>query len=473
DFEKLKAECLANGTLFEDPEFPAVGSSLNLSEEIDCQWKRPKEIHSDASFIRKGVSRFDIKQGGLGDCWMLAALTSLTSNEKLFNLVAPNDQSFEENYAGIFHFRFWQYGKWLDVVIDDRLPTKDGELLFMKSSNRREFWSALLEKAYAKVHGSYEALEGGNETEAMEDFTGGVVEVYDIEDNQPPENFYNIMLKAYQRSALMTCSLNADPNVKEARTEEGLVKGHAFSITRVQYVKTRTSKKVPLIRVRNPWGDETEWAGLWSDKSEAWKFLSDETKKEMGFKDREDGEFWIAYKDFVLHFDCVEICYLSPCSLGDAELGANVKKWWQMYYFEGEWVSGATAGGCSNNAETFCYNPQYTINIVEPDDDDGDTCTVIVALMQKNRRRMGIDSHPIGFSVFELPDVDSLSKPLDNEFFQLQDSIMNTTFSDKREVSARLQLTIGTYVIVPATFEPNNDAEFILRVFTGEKSHMK
>ncbi|KOC67354.1 Calpain-A [Habropoda laboriosa] len=424
DFNTLRRECLESGTLFEDPQFPA----------------------------------------------------DLTMDANLFFQVVPEDQSFEENYAGIFHFRFWQYGRWVDVVIDDRLPTYRGELVYLHSAESNEFWSALLEKAYAKLHGSYEALKGGTTCEAMEDFTGGVTEMYQMD--QTPPNLYSILLKAFERNSLMGCSIEPDPNILEAETPQGLIRGHAYSITRVKYVEIQTPNqygRIPLLRLRNPWGNEAEWNGPWSDQSPEWRFIPDHEKEELGLTFDMDGEFWMSFQDFTRYFTQLEICNLNPDSLTEDDLNAG-KKRWEMSVFEGEWVRGVTAGGCSNFRETFWHNPQYRITLEYPDEDD-DKCTVIVALMQKNRRaqrRMGAECLTIGFVIYHLDYPERLPKPLDINFFRYNRSVARTpAFINLREVTCRFKLPPGVYCIIPSTFDPNEEGEFLLRIFSENKNNME
>ncbi|KFB50196.1 calpain, putative [Anopheles sinensis] len=485
DYYKLRTECLRNRTLFEDPEFLADDSSLYIPDDFSSpspyKWLRPHEISPEAVFVSDGFSRFDIQQGELGDCWLLAAAANLTIFPVLFNRVVPEDNDAIKggrkgvDYAGIFHFRFWRFGQWYDVVVDDRLPTYRGKLVYIKSSTQNEFWSALLEKAYAKLFGSYQALIGGSASEAMEDFTGGLTEAYDMKD--VPMNLFEMIGKGCQSYAMFSCSIPAPPREMEITTAQGLVKGHAYSITKAQAVDIETPRvkgKIQLLRLRNPWGNHNEWNGAWSDKSAEWRYISEESKTALGLTFEVDGEFWMSYPDFLKYFERVEMCHLSP----DCPIAQQQGRFaWKQSSFEGEWVRGSTAGGCRNYPDTFWHNPQYVVNLEDPDeDDDEQQCTMIVSLIQKNRRskrNKGIECLTIGFAVYRVEPTDLKQRPLPKEFFTSHLSTAKSTFINMREVTCRFRLNPGMYVIVPSTFDPNEEGEFMIRVFSETASNMK
>ncbi|CAN9510744.1 unnamed protein product [Ophioblennius macclurei] len=462
-FDELRRECLQQGVLFEDPDFPAADASLFYSQStpVNIEWKRPKEICENPKFIVGDADRTDICQGQLGDCWLLAAIASLTLKKDAMNRVIPRDQDFDHRYAGIFHFRFWQHNKWLDVVVDDRLPTVRNNLIMLHSASNNEFWSALLEKAYAKMHGSYESLKGGSTMEAMEDFTGGVGEMY--ETKKAPDNLFATMKKALDRGSMMGCSIDISSSAEsEAKTSTGLVKGHAYSITGLEEVNYR-GRKVKLIRIRNPWG-QVEWNGPWSDKSSEWDYV-DRADKSRILNNSDDGEFWMEFDDFKRNYDKVEICNMTPDALTD-----NTKRHWEVEVLDGSWIRGSTAGGCRNYIDTFWTNPQFKMKLQDADDDD-DVCSVVVAVMQKDRRRMrkeGKDLQTIGFAMYKSPDGnDYLSK----DFFRYNGSIARSkTYINTREVSERFTLPPGDYVLVPTTFQPHKEADFIVRVFSEKKA---
>ncbi|KTG48026.1 hypothetical protein cypCar_00004176 [Cyprinus carpio] len=445
DFEALKQECLEGGYLFEDPCFPAEPPSLGFKELAPyssktrgVEWMRPTELCDDPQFIVDGASRTDICQGALGDCWLLAAIASLTLNERLLHRVVPHGQSFQDDYAGIFHFQFWQFGEWVDVVIDDRLPVRDGELMFVHSAEGNEFWSALVEKAYAKLNGSYEALSGGSTTEGFEDFTGGVSEMFEL--RKAPRDLYRIISKALERGSLLGCSIDVE------------FRGHTER----------------LIRIRNPWG-QVEWTGAWSDNSPEWDEIDPSEKDDLHLQ-MEDGEFWMSFSEFLRQFSRLEICNLTPDALSDDDLSH-----WNTIKFHGAWRRGSTAGGCRNHPNTFWINPQYKVTLLEEDDDPEDeevACSFLVALLQKDRRRFrrhGQDMHTIGFAIYEYAGCQNVH--LKKDFFLTHSSCARSeTFINLREVSTRLRLPPGEYIIVPSTFEPSKEADFVLRVFTEKQS---
>uniref|UniRef100_A0A3P9IGA1 Calpain 9 n=1 Tax=Oryzias latipes TaxID=8090 RepID=A0A3P9IGA1_ORYLA len=464
-FEQLRQECLQKGVLFEDPDFPAVDSSLFFSQTVpvQIQWKRPKEICENPKFIVGGADRTDICQGQLGDCWLLAAIASLTLKKDAMARVVPPDQDFDHNYAGIFHFQFWQHNKWLDVVVDDRLPTVRNRLIMLHSASNDEFWSALLEKAYAKLNGSYESLKGGSTMEAMEDFTGGVGEMY--ETKSAPENLFSIMKKALDRGSMMGCSIDITSSAEsEAKTSTGLVKGHAYSITGMEELQFR-GQTVKLIRVRNPWG-QVEWNGAWSDNSREWNYIDKKEKDRILQNSLEDGEFWMEFEDFKKNYDKVEICNMTPDALDD-----DTKRHWAVNVFEGNWIRGSTAGGCRNYIDTFWTNPQFRLQLEDADDDDDDVCSVVIALMQKNRRKLrkeGLDLETIGFAVYEAPDDES---QVEKDFFRYHPSkARSRTYINMREVSERFTLPPGKYLLVPTTYQPHQEADFIIRIFSEKKA---
>ncbi|XP_078483722.1 calpain-9-like isoform X2 [Ciona intestinalis] len=468
---EVKEELVKRKILYEDPEFPADWNALFYSPphqrpRMDVEWKRPHDISDDPQLFVGGASRFDIMQGELGDCWLLAAIASLSLNDDLLYRIIPPDQSFSQDYCGMFHFQFWQYGEWIDVMVDDLLPTVRGKLVYLHSAQNNEFWSALLEKAYAKLNGSYEALKGGSTTEAMEDFTGGVTEVIDLK--EAPNNLYSVMHKSLKKGALMGCAVETtSKSQREAKLSNGLLMGHAYSITGLDILRNG----VKLVRVRNPWG-QVEWNGAWSDGSSSWNRVPDE-KQRLDVEFGEDGEFWMSYEDFCRCYTKLEICNLGPDAVEDDDVSTQ----WITSLHEGRWTRGCTAGGCRNFPDTFWVNPQFRLILEEEDDDPEDDvvgCSFILSLMQKNRRKQKVKGQgllTIGFALYKLKESVAPNQTLKKDFFLYNQSVARSkNFINLRENSQRFKLPPGEYCIVPSTFQPNEEADFVLRIYTEKRA---
>ncbi|XP_047474397.1 calpain-5-like isoform X4 [Penaeus chinensis] len=478
NYSKLKKDCLNRGEKFSDPKFPPHDSSLFFSKQPPgvITWKRPHEIVDKPQLFVEGASANDVTQGQLGNCWFVAACASLAGVKELWHRVIPDykDQEYGELHPGIFHFRFWRFGEWLDVVIDDLLPTIEGELIFVHSREKKEFWCALLEKAYAKLHGSYEALEGGNLSDALVDLTSGVSAHLDLtvggytDDFEKRKQLFKMMVKEMNEHALMCCAITPHSHEEaEMRTNVGLVKGHAYGITAVRKINIgdtglfsifKGAQKIRMVRLKNPWG-EREWNGAFSDGSPEWSKVSASEREKLGLTFEDDGEFWMTFDDFVEHFTDLSICFLINTKV------FSLSKTWHETVFMDAWTIGIRghnsdrAGGCPNHKDSFLRNPQYRFDIREESDD------VIFQLMQKDtrdRKQEGIQNLVIGFHIMKVEENRKY------RVHRIHESIATSDYIRTRAIFLREQLKQGRYVLIPTTFKPDETGEFIMRMFTSK-----
>ncbi|CAL8353620.1 unnamed protein product [Lota lota] len=476
-FRTLLDKCLKSGSLFSDPTFGADQNSIGMPEDPKhvIKWLRPKEISKDAVFVEGTTGTTDICQGQLGNCWLLAALSCLTMHPKLFVKVVPPDQDLSTSYAGIFRFNFWQYGEWVEVVVDDRLPVREGRLLFSHSRTCNEYWSALVEKAYAKLMGSYSSLKGGNISEGMEDFTGGIAYSMSVA-SSTPRALWNALTAALTRRSLLSCFIQASDYREVGKvTGDGLVKGHAYALTCSNKVGQGTGETL-LFRLRNPWGF-VEYSGPWSDKHEEWKAVDNVEKERIDLTMEEDGEFWISTEDFSKLFDTVELCSVNPERL-DEVVPEGDPSIWSITEHQGSWRPGSTAGGSNSYPRSFWKNPQFNLVLSEHDHQEEagpltlearkqKKCTVLVELLQKYRRKTNsVDFLHIAYHIYRVPP-ELVGMCLGESFFKSNKPVGSSgKYLPQRAVWQMLNLEPGNYVIVASIYKPNIPGEFFLRIFS-------
>ncbi|XP_053568611.1 calpain-13-like [Bombina bombina] len=464
DFDKIREACFNRRQLFEDDTFPAnvnsIGHQLLPREKLSSiRWKRPNEINRDPRFLVDGANIFDIVQGEIGDCWVLAVVGGLTLRRKYLENVIPKDQEFTYKYAGIFHFRFWQFGEWVDVVVDDRLPFLNQRYLSVQPRSSNEFWPSLLEKAYAKLRGSYQNLHWGFISEAFVDFTGGVQMDFNL--TKPPSDFRDIVVAAARSGSLMGATTPGEQRAGNTELQNGLVQGHAYSVTDARQVEY-SSRTEDIVRVWNPWG-QGEWNGRWSDGSSQWERVRPEIRNKLNVQ-RNDGEFWISCQDFLQNYNFATICNHSPSFL---DFGSPQYAWKTFTYIN-KWVEGNASSSIST--ADIWKNPQYLINVSESE--GGKRCyNVTVALMQSlaNEHRYNNGWFPIGFLLCKV-DTKGLKSGTQEKYYPQQATeTINTGLENVREVTRSFMVPPGSYVIIPFALNNGQESQFLLRIFLKTK----
>jgi hypothetical protein len=319
-FEQLKEK----GERFTDEEFPPQARSLmdlmHSTKSVSwsgLEWLRPEEFFntSDYKIFQKPetfemegskyslplIEPDDIKQGELGNCYFLATLSSLAEWPKRVKRLFITRK---KNNQGIYAVKMNHYGEWRAVIMDDYFPCYNRKRgpAFTKG-NGNELWVLLLEKAWAKLYGSYERIEAGLTREALRDLTGAPTKVIFSDD----KNLWSEITTGERENYIMTAGANEEEDLSRSTQDRlGLVASHAYSLVSVHEVKAGDGEKVKLVKLRNPWGDK-EWKGKWSDESTVW---TEDLRKMLNYKqyNRRDGTFFMDFEDFKKYFSDIQLC---------------------------------------------------------------------------------------------------------------------------------------------------------------------
>ncbi|KAL0581775.1 hypothetical protein V5O48_000252 [Marasmius crinis-equi] len=348
---RIATECRQHNRRFRDHDFDleldkhrclhGLSRTANFTPS-DVQ--RVTQIFDDPEFFIPDAGYNDIAQGAVGDCYFIAALALIrTAGELALKFCVARDEE-----VGVYGFIFFRDTSWVTVLIDEydtlfhtasnsmltslasflytHIPKyeelsyaekqlyhhnkekynesarKSGQGLYFASSGARgETWVPLIEKAYAKLHGSYAVLYGGEVSEAVEDMTGGVSTSVPTKDIFDSEVFWtNELLKA-NVDRMFGCvyrSLDRTRNGSSSSPSlNGLIGDHCYSVLRaVEYRGKR------FVILRNPWG-EGAWDGPWSDGSKEWTSEWIEALPKLEYSFGDNGEFIMEYKDFLECWD--------------------------------------------------------------------------------------------------------------------------------------------------------------------------
>ncbi|EFO97774.1 hypothetical protein CRE_16029 [Caenorhabditis remanei] len=303
-FEKSDEECRqlaetlrSTGKVFVDPEFPPNAASLGIRthksiKKPDTPWHAPHQFDKDWCVFNDPCP-FEIEQGSLGNCWLIAALMCIARRKDILEHVLPRrDYNVD---CGIVQVRLFIDGEWQVIKIDYHIPQIDGDERFVQSYFK-EFWAAFIEKAFAKVKGSYGELDGGDAGWALECLTGNRCSSIEVNDKSPDDLWKTLTEADY----LMAVSINELEENSYKKTElENLVleTEHVYSI-----LDAKQHHGYQYILIGSTWTNDYKHKILpVYSKEDSCKFYTDDDNIESR-------AFWMKFQDFIRYFDDLDVC---------------------------------------------------------------------------------------------------------------------------------------------------------------------
>eukprot|EP00929_Paragymnodinium_shiwhaense_P023254 TRINITY_DN14604_c0_g1_i2.p1 TRINITY_DN14604_c0_g1~~TRINITY_DN14604_c0_g1_i2.p1 ORF type:complete len:595 (-),score=100.23 TRINITY_DN14604_c0_g1_i2:201-1910(-) len=301
------------------------------------------------------VEPSDVRQGKVGDCWLLSAISALAEFDGTIRHIfknTPSAESMPQDAFNKYTVTLFDLSSWepTDVVVDERLfcsPCGNG-LLGTTPSKTGEMWVPYLEKAVAAHCGGWDKIDGGQCTHAWRLMTGCKNQyTFQVEGdvvnccgmfnpntqewepmaNSPhdtPGVLWNMpwpeaggggevdTTLSHDEFFLRMCAFDDNNYLMCAgsgsvSSSAGIVDGHAYTV--LTCVNNAGGTEIDLIKLRNPWGTGEFDEGKWADNGPGWT-EHPEVSEAVHHEVRDDGVFWMEKEEFFHAFPTIYLCAL-------------------------------------------------------------------------------------------------------------------------------------------------------------------
>jgi len=368
--------------LWQDPDFPASKKSIGRDDDNDIIWLRPSEFSS--SYVKRSdpLVLFDGEKGSgdligsseetFDDKFFMGALSAIASHPDDFVETLFVDDTDEGLDVGRLTVQFYRFGTWIKITIDTLIPcdSKSRIPIFGRSLRGNEVWVVLLEKAYAKLQGSYARMCNGNTTieDVLVELTGGTCRRVSMEqkksikkgndddeeeedDDEKKESrlseIWDTISRHVESDSVVSCTKKSSSDSSEKSLFESspdevvgdeLLGNRTYSVIYVKEIEDRR-----FLKIRNPY-PKASWKGDWSASSEMWDEYPETTQAMIDdeycefSREEDDGTFWILLDDFAEIFQDLHILRVYSSE-------------YNQYLIKGEWDGKSAAGSQELNVD--------------------------------------------------------------------------------------------------------------------------
>lgn len=440
--DRISALCQQQNALLTDLQFPPGDVSVQRAPLKDygvVAWRRAGTLMPVQRLFGDSANVDDVELGAAATGWLFAAAAALQrGGQRVEQLFYPRHY----NACGVYAVKFFVDGRWRWVLVDDLVPVDADErpvFARVRAAATPCLWPLLLEKAAAKLHGSYQALDDAVATThpqekphscaaAMMGVSGGVGVSRDLhQESFVPGEWWEELLDLHARGAHICATIGS--RERSSVEDAGLQPFHAYAILSV-----RAINGFRLLRLRNPWMGDSQWVGEWGDHSTLWDQY-DDIKTALDFKGKCDGSFWMPYPLFCKYFGAVHI--------------TKTFDQWNAALLAGEWVKRAAGGPYFE--ESWAHNPRYKFTLQK-------SGKVFLNLSVPDSRFNTSMVDTIAFHVLK-SDYYPMRYDKDNV-------VVRTSYLITNSVSFEGELEAGTYWLIPSAYVAGKESIFYIRMFS-------